>query len=335
MSRFSKVVLIGSVAVCAAFAAFLYFRTRFAIPAGKLEMTASDADRKPELPPGEPAPISFVALSMSSSERQRFLAGDYTILPRVADLPGGIQRLYRVNGGTRIAMADPGEKFEATDVITDPDVPGRRLILAGIGHDRAFVHYEEGGIAHYYVIELFRLETSGDAVGLWRGYCGPAKNLEDIRQMMLAGNCIPSETVPQLRSDTEVKWQTVDQLCGDVELAAPTKKTIVVNGKTETRLYVTQMRNAEVTLYKGAARDKACCGSAAPLARALSGRSGQFEFSGFQRGLYWLAVQKGSFSGAIPLQLTDDFNTKSCREPSTARSFIVDAQPPTVETRIL
>ena len=169
MSRFSKSVLIGSVSVFAAFATALYFYIRFATPAGKLEITTADARKEPELPPGEPAPIQFVAPSMSSPDRRTFLAGDYTISRKFADLPVAIQRLYRVSGGTRSTMADPGERFEATDVITDPMLPRRRLIFAGVAQDRAFIHYEEGGIGPSYVIEFFRLETSESAVGLWRG----------------------------------------------------------------------------------------------------------------------------------------------------------------------
>jgi hypothetical protein len=67
-------------------------------------------------------------------------------------------------------------------------LPSRRLIFAGVSQDRAFVHYEEGGIAHSYVIELFRLEPSQTAVGVWRGYCGPAKSLADLRQLLSAGD---------------------------------------------------------------------------------------------------------------------------------------------------
>jgi hypothetical protein len=80
------------------------------------------------------------------AERQAFLAGDYKILRTVSDLPGGIQRLYTVKGESRIAMADPGKRFESTDVVTDPTLPSRRLIFAGVVQDRAFVHYEQGGI---------------------------------------------------------------------------------------------------------------------------------------------------------------------------------------------
>ena len=142
------------------------------------------------------------------------------------------------------------------------------------------------------------------------------------------------QNVSQPQSNEGPKWQRVDQLCGEVELAAPTKKSIVVKGKTEVRLYTTRVKNAEVILYPGTATDKTCCGSSAPVARTRSNNFGSFEFSGFHRGLYWLKVTNGNVNGAIPLQLTDDFSAKSCHAPSTQRGFVVDAQPPTVETRI-
>lgn len=61
---------------------------------------------------------------MSSAQRRDFLDADYRMVRKVADLPAGIRKLYTVMGGSRVAIADPGEKFEATDVITDPDLPG-------------------------------------------------------------------------------------------------------------------------------------------------------------------------------------------------------------------
>lgn len=188
MSRFSKKVLIGAIALFLVFTALLYLRMRLIAPADKLEISVSDANRELPLPPGEPEPIKFVAPNMSSREREAFLAADYEILQTISDLPAGIRSLYTVKGGSHIAMANPGERFEATDVITDPTLPRRRLIFAGVSQDRAFVHYEQGGIAHSYVIELFRLEPSQTAVGVWRGYCGPAKSLTDLRQLMSAGD---------------------------------------------------------------------------------------------------------------------------------------------------
>jgi len=237
MSRLAKAAIFVLVTVVVAFVALVYVRIRFAVPTDKLEISASSATREPELPPGEPAPIKFAAPNMSSIERQAFLTADYRIVRKVADLPTGIRKLYTVKGGSRVAIADPGERFEATDVITDPNLPSRRLKFAGVAQDRAFIHYEEGGIAHSYIVELFHLEPRETAVGLWSGSCGPAKSLEEIKQLMFEACPNSSQAVTQFLSNSEVKWQSVDQLCGQVELSGPTKKTIVVNGKRETRLY--------------------------------------------------------------------------------------------------
>jgi hypothetical protein len=140
--------------------------------------------------------------------------------------------------------------------------------------------------------------------------------------------------VPQAQSNGSPKWQRVDQLCGHVQLAAPSKKTVVVNGKTEVRLYSAPAKNADVALYQRSVTDKTCCGSSTALARTRSNNVGAFELSGFHRGLYWLEVKNGNVSGAIALELTDDFSAKSCHAPEVERTFVVDAQPPTVETRI-
>ena len=183
MSRLSKNVLIGLATAVVASAALFYVRKRFVVP-DKFEIPQSSTNLEAEWPPGEPLPIKFASPNMSSVERQTFLTADYKIVQKVADLPAGIRKLYTVKGGSRVAIADPGERFEATDVITDPDLPSRRLIFAGVARDRAFIHYEEGGIAHSYIVELFRLESPDLAVGLWSGYRGPTKNLEEMKRLV-------------------------------------------------------------------------------------------------------------------------------------------------------
>jgi hypothetical protein len=40
------------------------------------------------------------------------------------------------------------------------------------------------------------------------------------------------------KSDVQTQWQTTDQLCGQLELVAPKKKRIIVNGKSELHLYI-------------------------------------------------------------------------------------------------
>ena len=184
MARFSKTVLVGLIAAFVACTGFLFVRMRLATPTGKLEISVSGVNREPEPPPGEPPTIEFAEPNMSSAERQTFLTADYKISRTVAELPAGIRELYTVKGGSHIAIADPGERFEATDEISDPKLPRRRLIFAGVAQDRAFVHYEEGGIAHSYIVELFRLESPDLAVGLWRGYRRPSKNLEEMKRLV-------------------------------------------------------------------------------------------------------------------------------------------------------
>jgi len=142
------------------------------------------------------------------------------------------------------------------------------------------------------------------------------------------------QAAPATRPGGQPDWQQVGQLCGTVELVTPTKKTIIVAGKTEVNLYSTPVRHAEVSLYRASASDRTCCGSTGPVGRTQSDKFGRFELPGFPRGLYWLNVKKGNLVWAIPLRVTDDFSAQTCRAGYIGRSFIVDAQPPRVETRI-
>jgi hypothetical protein len=69
MSRFSKTVLVGLIAVLVVSAGLLCLRMRLAMPTGKLEISVSDTNREREFPPGEPPAIEFAAPDMSSAER--------------------------------------------------------------------------------------------------------------------------------------------------------------------------------------------------------------------------------------------------------------------------
>jgi hypothetical protein len=177
MSRTLKIAVIGFVAAFVAVAGWFYVRERIAVH--KFEPMPSG---EPEEPPGSIAPIRFGR--MSSAERQDFLNADYKILRKMADLPAGVRKLFMVKGTSRMAIADPGQKFEATDFITDAELPRRRLIFAGVAGDRVFVHYESGGIGLSHQVALFRLKSSDDAVGLWIGYRGPAKDFEELKRLV-------------------------------------------------------------------------------------------------------------------------------------------------------
>jgi hypothetical protein len=81
------------------------------------------------------------------------------------DLPSTVVALCAKDG----KIADPGQKWNATCVITDPTLPGKRLIWAAVVGDYYVVHYERGGIAHTFHVLVAKL-TKDDAKPkvIWR-----------------------------------------------------------------------------------------------------------------------------------------------------------------------
>ena len=75
------------------------------------------------------------------------------------DLPPAVVALCVDDKGK---LADPGQNWNATDAITDPTLPWKRLIWAAVGSDYYVVHYERGGIDHSFHILVAKL-TKNDA----------------------------------------------------------------------------------------------------------------------------------------------------------------------------
>jgi hypothetical protein len=82
-----------------------------------------------------------------------------------------------VTAGGDGKLAEPGQKWNATCVITDPTLPGKRLIWAAVGGEYYIVHYERGGIAHSFHILVGKL-TKNDAQPkvVWRAVGAPLKD---------------------------------------------------------------------------------------------------------------------------------------------------------------
>ena len=70
------------------------------------------------------------------------------------DLPSTVVALCVDDKGK---LADPGQNWNATDAITDPTLPWKRLIWAAVGSDYYVVHYERGGIDHSFHILVAKL----------------------------------------------------------------------------------------------------------------------------------------------------------------------------------
>ena len=82
------------------------------------------------------------------------------------ELPPGVVALCVDDKGK---LAEPGQHWNATDAVTDPTLPWKRLIWAAVGSDYYIVHYERGGIDHSFHILVAKLaKNDAKPMVLWR-----------------------------------------------------------------------------------------------------------------------------------------------------------------------
>ena len=84
-------------------------------------------------------------------------------------------------------MADPGGEFNAGDAISPGDKrPSRRLLVAGLSEKYCLIHYERGGVAHVWVIALFKL--AGDKATLvFLSNTAPKASLSEVKAVVESG----------------------------------------------------------------------------------------------------------------------------------------------------
>lgn len=138
--------------------------------------------------------IEFPSVSISPVEVHQFLEGDFRVIKDMKALPEPVVKVFTETGGTRLTIANPGKKFNATDVILDQSLPRKRLLFAGVSGEKCFMLYEQGGIGHFYVLALFRISSPSVMQPIWRGYCGPAANISELRSNVSNSKC--SDPVP-------------------------------------------------------------------------------------------------------------------------------------------
>ena len=139
---------------------------------------------------GEGPRIEYPSREMSQSAREQFLQGDFSLIKDVRALPAPVLQAFTEQGGSRLTMANPGKDFQATDVVFFNSLPWRRLIFAGVSGDKCFVHYEQGGRGHSYVLALFNVPAKDDMRPVWRGHCPTrAATLEELRAWFVKGSC--------------------------------------------------------------------------------------------------------------------------------------------------
>ena len=150
-----------------------------------------------------------------------------------------------------------------------------------------------------------------------------------FRQVTLALLLLTGARAQLRQQDSEPHWQKIDQLCGQLQFVTPKENVIGM----ESRFRVAYLMNADLSLYVASPKDNQCCGTKT-LATVQSDRYGSFRFRGIGSGNYWLRVQKDGKEYIVPLEVTADFNQKTCLDPSVARDVVVDSKPPSVQVRI-
>ena len=94
-----------------------------------------------------------VAAPHESPDAKLFQTLGWTTVNSVEAIQPTVLAALQSRFGSDSRLANPGEPFDATDVVTGK--PRRRLLLAGHATTRWFVAYERGGRGHYLVLVIF------------------------------------------------------------------------------------------------------------------------------------------------------------------------------------
>ncbi len=134
-----------------------------------------------------PSLCSADVTKLSAEERKALLdASRFHEVRSTTNLPSAILALC--DGGGDGKLAEPGQKWNATDAITDPTLLGKRLIWAATGVEYYVVHYERGGIAHTYHILVAKLTKDGAKPKVvWRAVGGPLKDYAAFLDALRSG----------------------------------------------------------------------------------------------------------------------------------------------------
>jgi hypothetical protein len=121
--------------------------------------------------------------TLSGIEAQRLLDGPCQLLTSAAQLPEKLRAAFAIlTRESEFTLANPGEKYQSTDVMTRPRLPLRRMVIAGNCSGYWFVHYERGGLGHSYALVFFQPDSKEEMAFVWggRGFYG-ASNCAELR----------------------------------------------------------------------------------------------------------------------------------------------------------
>jgi len=125
-------------------------------------------------------------------------ASAVTYIRKVADIPGPALDVAKTVIKTKdFAMADAGQKWNATDVVEDINLPFRRLIWCTVVNDVYVMHYELGGVGHsFHFLVVSSAGKTGKRSLTWVA-AGPqnALDLRDFAEQAQAGKLISDSRI--------------------------------------------------------------------------------------------------------------------------------------------
>ena len=123
---------------------------------------------------------------LSTEDRKALLdSSRFHEVDSTKDLPPAVVALC---AGDKGKLADPGQNWNATDAVTDPTLPWKRLIWAAIGGDYYVLHYERGGIDHSFHILVAKLpKNDAKPTVVWRALAHPFKDYAVFLNALQAG----------------------------------------------------------------------------------------------------------------------------------------------------
>jgi len=103
-----------------------------------------------------PSTVHADAAKLSPVNKRAIQCERFTIVKTVRQIPRAVrEELDRQNQGP-MSMADPGQEFNSTDVVTRT-LPSRRLIFAAVNSKYCIVHFEHGGFAYTCPVAIVKL----------------------------------------------------------------------------------------------------------------------------------------------------------------------------------
>ena len=132
--------------------------------------------------------------TLSTALRAHVKDERFGIVTSVRGLPLGVREaMQTLFGSGLLDIAEPGAEFQATDLMVNPKLPSRRLVIAGCSADHCLVYYERGGIARTWRVTLFHWTPPETRLELGGGAAGGLATIGDVRNAILSGE-IKSQT---------------------------------------------------------------------------------------------------------------------------------------------